>query len=317
MDLKRLSDAALMGKLRELAADGRRNLRSFIEHLREFEDRGLAGGTKHATTFVYCTQELRLTEGEAYRRMQVAGLAARFPRVLDLIEQGGLNLTTASALAPHLNKSNFEELTAKAALMSQREVQFLVASIAPRPSPGDVVRPVSQAASIISTSPLDPGGASSLPPRLPVVQPQRVEPLSSDAARIHFTATRELLDKVERARALLRHKFPFADYNDIFDEALEALLMHRDPDRKATAAPKREVLPDRRRIPQWVKDEVWKRDCGRCAFVAVDGARCGETAWLEFDHVRPFAFGGRSDDVANVRLLCRAHNQRAARELFG
>ncbi|MBI5240147.1 MAG: HNH endonuclease, partial [Elusimicrobia bacterium] len=72
-----------------------------------------------------------------------------------------------------------------------------------------------------------------------------------------------------------------------------------------------------RRVPQWVRDRVWERDQGRCSFRAADGRRCGPRAWLEFDHVRPYALGGASDDPANVRLLCRAHNQLRAREMFG
>ncbi|MDE2291834.1 MAG: HNH endonuclease [Elusimicrobia bacterium] len=72
-----------------------------------------------------------------------------------------------------------------------------------------------------------------------------------------------------------------------------------------------------RRVPRWVKDAVWRRDGGRCAFVSEDGRRCGCAEWLEFDHVVPFALGGLSDDPANVRLLCRTHNQAAARAVFG
>jgi 5-methylcytosine-specific restriction endonuclease McrA len=72
-----------------------------------------------------------------------------------------------------------------------------------------------------------------------------------------------------------------------------------------------------RRIPQWVKDEVWARDGGQCAFVPPDGARCPEREGLEFDHVMPWALGGRSFDPRNIRLLCRGHNQDRARRMFG
>jgi 5-methylcytosine-specific restriction endonuclease McrA len=72
-----------------------------------------------------------------------------------------------------------------------------------------------------------------------------------------------------------------------------------------------------RRIPARVRREVWRRDGGCCAFTGPDGTRCDETAWLEWDHIVPWALGGRSDDPANVRLLCRRHNQTAAKEVFG
>lgn len=268
---------------------------------------------------MYCTQELKLSEGEAYRRMQVAAVIDRFPSLLDVIERGDLTLTTASLLAPHLNKSNFEDLMKRCAKLPRRKVEFIVAGLAPKHLPFDVVRPLATPQAPAAEPRLGQTPSPDLEAPIPAATPGsvKVEPLNEGAARIHFTATRTLLDKLERARALLRHKYPLAEYNDIFDAALEALLERKDPDRKAAQAPKRHILTDQRRIPQWVKDEVWKRDGGRCAFVSLDGARCGETAWLEYDHVRPFALGGRSDLPENVRLLCRAHNQRAAHELFG
>ena len=64
-------------------------------------------------------------------------------------------------------------------------------------------------------------------------------------------------------------------------------------------------------------DIVWRRDGGRCAYLGPDGHRCGETAWLELDHIIPWARGGRSDEPGNIRLLCRAHNQSEAARLFG
>lgn len=66
-----------------------------------------------------------------------------------------------------------------------------------------------------------------------------------------------------------------------------------------------------------VRHEVWQRDEGRCAFVSPDGVRCNETTWLEWDHIVPWALGGSSDDPANIRLLCRSHNQSEALRLFG
>lgn len=72
-----------------------------------------------------------------------------------------------------------------------------------------------------------------------------------------------------------------------------------------------------RRITQCVKDFVWRRDDGRCSFTGPDGVRCTAIKNLEYDHIRPWALGGSSDDPANIRLLCRAHNQHAARKIFG
>ncbi len=57
-----------------------------------------------------------------------------------------------------------------------------------------------------------------------------------------------------------------------------------------------------RYIPKMIQAQVWSRDKGSCT-------KCGSTFALEFDHVKPFAMGGKST-ADNLRLLCRACNQR-------
>jgi len=61
-----------------------------------------------------------------------------------------------------------------------------------------------------------------------------------------------------------------------------------------------------RYIPARVRRAVWQRDQGRCAFLGSD-SRCGETGFLEFHHVVPFAAGGPTT-TNNLQLRCRAHN---------
>ena len=55
-----------------------------------------------------------------------------------------------------------------------------------------------------------------------------------------------------------------------------------------------------RSIPQKVKLEVWQRDQGKCV-------ECGDTNYLEFDHVIPHSLGGATS-VGNLQLLCRRCN---------
>ncbi|HSN68249.1 MAG TPA: HNH endonuclease signature motif containing protein, partial [Thermoanaerobaculia bacterium] len=82
--------------------------------------------------------------------------------------------------------------------------------------------------------------------------------------------------------------------------------------------PRREPKPSRREgyIPAHVRRAVWKRDGGRCQFPLEDGGVCGSTHQLEFDHIEPIGMGGLST-VENVRVACRPHNVRAAREVYG
>jgi hypothetical protein len=57
----------------------------------------------------------------------------------------------------------------------------------------------------------------------------------------------------------------------------------------------------RRIIPSAIKQEVWKRDQGKCV-------TCGSTEELHFDHILPFSKGGTSLSASNVQLLCMRHN---------
>ena len=60
---------------------------------------------------------------------------------------------------------------------------------------------------------------------------------------------------------------------------------------------------------------MWRRDAGSCAFVGTKG-RCGQTAFLEFHHVEPYAAGGVTT-VENLELRCQAHNLYEAKLFFG
>ncbi len=116
----------------------------------------------------------------------------------------------------------------------------------------------------------------------------------------------------------MRHKHPFGRLEEIFSEALQALLPKIDPGRRlAGARPGESRETKARKIPNWVMKKVWERDEGRCVFVGPGGVRCASADEPEFDHVRPFALGGRSDDPTNIRILCRAHNDIEARRVFG
>ncbi|MDM8008717.1 MAG: HNH endonuclease signature motif containing protein [Phycisphaerae bacterium] len=55
-----------------------------------------------------------------------------------------------------------------------------------------------------------------------------------------------------------------------------------------------------RHIPRDVRQRVWQKYNGACA-------NCGDTQYLEFDHIIPVAKGG-SNSEANVQLLCRRCN---------
>jgi hypothetical protein len=87
---------------------------------------------------------------------------------------------------------------------------------------------------------------------------------------------------------------------------------------ETTAHEARAAQPGKRRryVSRMVRREIHGRDHGQCSFVSAEGRRCTARAFLEFDHVMPFARLGAAD-APNIRLLCQAHNLLHARACFG
>lgn len=165
--------------------------------------------------------------------------------------------------------------------------------------------------------------------------PPQMLPITADRVRVGFDAASALAQMIERMRQLLRHKYPEGRLEDLIREAVSEYLDRKDPERKlelktaksaaaaltaGTLEDAKDRLPTRylrawatgRYIPAKVKSAVWARDEGRCAWRNKDGSVCGSKDWIEYDHVTPYARGGRSDDPRNLRLVCRQHNQAAA-----
>jgi hypothetical protein len=63
-----------------------------------------------------------------------------------------------------------------------------------------------------------------------------------------------------------------------------------------------EARPARPPIPESVRNEIWRRDQGRC----VD---CGSKERIEFDHIIPISRGG-SNTARNIELRCETCNRR-------
>ena len=57
-----------------------------------------------------------------------------------------------------------------------------------------------------------------------------------------------------------------------------------------------------RRISQSVKDEVYRRDQGKCV-------ECGSRESIEYDHIIPYSKGG-SNTARNIQILCETCNRR-------
>jgi hypothetical protein len=183
--LGRLSDEHLVAELLRLARCERDVTAELIAHLAELDARRLYLGQGFASLFVYCTGALRLSEHEAYNRIEAARAARRFPLVLDLLREGSLTLTTVRLLAPQLTLQNHDDLLASASGKSRREVEELLAERFPRPAVPPFVRKLpgarSQVASVRSALGAGPAAAAASV-EVGTVAPARVSESPSAAA---------------------------------------------------------------------------------------------------------------------------------------
>lgn len=154
-------------------------------------------------------------------------------------------------------------------------------------------------------------------------QRQRIGPLSESRYKVQLTVSRDLRDKLERATSLMRHRNPSGDLAVVLERALDALLTNLERERLAKTPRPRlpagastpiDAAP--RAVAAHVRREVYARDGERCTYVDEEGRRCASRDMLELDHVAPRALGG-SNASANLRVLCRAHNQLHAEQVFG
>lgn len=327
-ECSKLGDAELVKQLKELTGSERTIVSRALVRLFEMKRRDLVQRLGYSSVYIFCVQVLRYPESIAYRRTKVAEACFRFPFLIDLIEDGELNVTTLSLLVPHLNRGNCRRLIGEARCKTTRDVEKIAAKCSPKPVGRERVRIVAAAAS--SPLPIDSNAAQptlAFQPAMPEEEAATTQAATEPAVlRIvrTFSCDEELERMITRAKQLLWHKYPSGSFEEIVREALAGLLDRIDPDKKLVRLNGRKNARTAsggqaasRRIPSAVKNLVWKRDGGSCAYISEAGKRCGEKTGLEFDHIKPWAWGGRSDASANIRLLCRSHNQSRAREDFG
>lgn len=141
--------------------------------------------------------------------------------------------------------------------------------------------------------------------------------------------------KLKRLREVVAHKHPEISLHKLIEKMADFGLEKWDPLEKAKRAlsrqnelvlskapetnsnwndasipaPVRVNQRNNRYIQASIRHAVFARDKGKCQ-------NCGSQRQIEIDHFVPFAKGGNSE-VGNLRLLCRACNQRHAINAYG
>jgi hypothetical protein len=340
--LKSLSDQVLLNRLLKLVRQEQDVTLEIVRHLVEIEKRGLYAGKAYGSLFEYCRGEFGYSDASAWRRSGAAMAIVKCPQAWGLLEGGQVTMTALAKVWKVVTPGLLTQICGK----SRDEVDLITAAYCPGGPAHDKTRPVmllrkagvrsdmTQDAPTLSTLQLDSTAGDRAESSLRrEVSLTNIKLEFEQKWKVEGVVSERVKRKLDRCKSLLSGKYPNGvDYDALFDELTEVFLEKIDPERRMARRRKRNgdshkaskmdrknrKEADRtRHIRTAVKDEVWAKYNGRCAYVGANGKRCNSTHNLQFDHYPiPFARGGPST-TDNLRLLCAKHNRFTAEKTFG
>jgi len=348
--LAALDDHVLLRQFSDLIRQDREGKAELLRHIDAIDRRKLWARLGHPSLWDFLVTRHHMSEATAFKRIGAARTARRFPILFEMVGRGEIHLSGIHRLKAHLTHQNHEQVLALAKHKTIRDVEALVASLAPQPdvpttlralpnrnptaqmlaAPALAAAPVGALAVTAPTSavPLPAASAPTAPTPAPAPLPPRrdrdPEPLAPGRYKLTLTISESTRGKLKQLEDLLAHKIRKGDTAAILDRALDVLLTQvrkrkmgitqkpRSP-RVTAPTPNEQQTRD---LTASVRREVWSRDNGRCGFLGEDGHRCNETRGLQFAHIEPWAKGG-ANTAENLGLRCPAHNALEADRDYG
>ena len=131
-----------------------------------------------------------------------------------------------------------------------------------------------------------------------------INPIDGNESRVHITLSKDTLEKMGELKALKK----IYNTDEIINYALEiALSGHKKKYEKV----RKQKSVATTIVPSSTVKKLRLRAGDRCEYEG-----CREKHNLEIEHIVPRAKGG-GHNLENLKLYCRAHNQRAAIKEFG
>src|SRR5579862_4982470 len=150
MILKSLSDEALLSSLSTVCVELRGLVARLLLHLNEVEDRDIHLRSACSSMWDFCQRRLGMSKAAAYRRVDAARLVRKFPTLLAYVERGDVNLTTLLLLRDHFTDRNLDELVEGAKGKNTRQVEEMIAALAPRPDVFATITPLPPTAPLMA-----------------------------------------------------------------------------------------------------------------------------------------------------------------------
>ncbi len=237
-DLKQLESETLVSHLLVMVKHERKHQVEILRYLAELDERRVVVEMGYSGMWDFCRRRLKLSEATSTRRVNVARASRMFPVLLAMLEDGRLNLGTASDLAHGLTTENHVELLAAAAGKTGREVQRLVdPANAKVGAKRDVIRRVGTPSAVAAPAVLALVEGRSETGPAPV---QSAVPAAKTSApimhRVAFNADERVVEKLERLQKILGVE----TLAEVCDRAADLLLDKLDPVRRVERRQKKE-----------------------------------------------------------------------------
>lgn len=272
-----------MQRTEKFVREEREVLTRLLYHFREINRRRLYCDYKYGSLFKMLVGHFGYSTDEAYRRISAMKLITELPELEFKINRGELSLThldLAQTFFRQEKKLLSKELSDSAKLQVLEEISS---------------QPIREAQRIILSK-------SSAPEEL---RPERTVVVSENKTEYRFTADKSLEAKINEIKGLLAHKHPDISLAELLEIACDLGIEKLKSDKTFVAHRKRSV---KKSVLQLRRD-TRKEGNHECS-------NCHSRYAVEIDHIRARALGGK-DAKDNLRLLCRACNQRAAIKQLG
>ena len=306
MRLTQLSDSELIAHFQDCMIDERERLVATLESIVEMDRRKLF--FHYSSLKSYLVGEHGMDESQAERKIRAARMLKRFPGMKDRLESGKLNLTLMELAqgCAHREKLSDDELWELCQAISGMRTRAARREIA------------------------------GLYPETSTVPKDRIRPISEELSEVRFTATEELLDKLQEIRGLLAHSHPGMTLGELIDILATEYRERHHPEEKARRAEERQKASEsvesptaprairvnpsttEKRVPPRPMVHALTRETGYvCSYVdPVSLKPCHSTHALQIDHRLPWSRGGKTE-LSNLRYLCRNHHARVSFLTFG
>jgi hypothetical protein len=240
----------------------------------------------YSSLYEYLTKEIKYSEGAAQRRISSARLMREIPQIEHYLQDGSLNLSQVSLAHVAFKKEKF----------SQARKEVILSRILSK--------------NLYETKKILLAECPNF-----AIPKAKAQPTRDKKVQVTLEFTESEWSEVQALMAHMSHKVP--------DQKIESALVYwaREVEKRKSLPPPQRLQISKakssvkrtRHIPAHVKRIVLNRAQYKCEFKSQSGVRCETKHFVEVDHVHGFSIGG-SNEVENLRALCRSHNFFAAKQ---